>query len=402
MKKTKVNVSDINDVLTRGVSQVTVLESIREKLSSGKALRVKHGVDPTTPDLHFGYAVVYRKLRRLQEMGHTIIFLIGDFTARLGDPTGRSDARMMRSEADVRALTTTYLEQVGKVLDLKKTEVRYNSEWYGTMNAETLIGLLARFSAWRLLERDMFVKRRAEGKELRASEFIYPILQAYDSVMLKSDVTVIGSDQVFNETQARHLQEDFGQKPQDIIATQLLVGTDGKEKMSQSKGNYIRILDDATAQFGKLMSVPDDSIGAYYELLTDVSLSDIQIIKKHIESGTRNPRDIKMDLAEIIVTQFHGAQSAAKAREQFTKVFSDKKLPEEMREVPLSESALLRSALVVSGAVSSTSAATRLIEQGGVSVNGTVIKDKNHMLSVGNTYEVKAGKKIFVRFVPKR
>jgi tyrosyl-tRNA synthetase len=401
MSKNNAQNAQIQEVLTRGVSQVTVSDSITTKLASGKTLRIKHGVDPTTADLHLGYAVVYRKLKKLQDMGHTIVLLIGDFTARLGDPTGRLDARVMRGAKEVHDLAATYLDQAGAVLDIKKTEVRYNSEWYGAMSAEELIGLLARFSAWRLLERDMFVKRRAEGKELRMSELIYPVLQAYDSVMLKSDLTVIGSDQVFNETQARHLQEDFGQAPQDIIGMDLLVGTDGKEKMSQSKGNYIRIRDDAPTQFGKVMSIPDSAIAPYYTLLTDVEPSRIKSLEEHIAAGTTNPRDIKMDLAEAIVSQFHDPEQAAVARKQFVSVFTENKFPEDATKFSLSEDTLLRKALCISGAASSTSVATRLIEQGGVSVDGQVVKDKDAVLSAGKTHEVKAGKKKFIRFTPR-
>ncbi len=247
----------IKEVLTRGVEEVIVRESLEKKLKSGKVLRIKHGVDPTTSDLHIGHAVSYEKLRLLQEMGHKIVFLIGDFTARFGDPTEKLEARTLRKKEEIKDLSQNYIKQISVFLDIKKTEIRRNSQWYDKMSAGELLRLMSHFSTQRMLERDMFEERKKKGLEIVLHEPVYPVLQGYDSVMLKSDLTVNGTDGIFNELQGRKLQKDFGQAPQDIIATSILVGTDGKQKMSQSLGNFIGITEKPNEQYGKVMSIPD-------------------------------------------------------------------------------------------------------------------------------------------------
>ena len=253
----KIKTQKIEEVLTRGVEKVIKKEDLLKRLKSGKKLRVKHGIDPTTKDLHLGHSVVYLKLKELQDLGHKIVFLIGDFTGRFGDPSEKLKTRTLRSKKEVRDLAKNYLRQVGKILDFKKIEIRYNGEWYDKMKADELLILMSNFTHARMIERDMFQKRIEKGLDIGFHEPVYPLLQAYDSVMLKSDLTVCGIDQLFNELKARELQEKFGQKGQDIIATKILIGLDGKKKMSQSLGNYVGVEEKPTEQFGKIMSIPD-------------------------------------------------------------------------------------------------------------------------------------------------
>jgi len=266
----------VDRILSRGVTKVIVQKSLAKKLASGRVLRIKHGVDPTTTDLHLGHAVMYNKLRAFQEMGHKVIFLIGDFTARFGDPTDKiHGSRSIRSKDEVAALAKNYIRQACAILDKRKLEVRYNSEWYDKMSAEQLLKLMANFTEAQMMQRDMFEERRKKGLEIGLHEPVYPVLQGYDSVMLKSDATVIGSDQEFNELQGRRAQEIFGQEPQDLMLMPLLVGTDGKRKMSQSLGNDIGIAEEAGSMYGKVMSIPDEIMKEYFVLLTDMSQEEI-------------------------------------------------------------------------------------------------------------------------------
>ncbi|MCL5093796.1 MAG: tyrosine--tRNA ligase [Patescibacteria group bacterium] len=385
----------IEELLTRGVENVIDKKVLEQKLKSGKKLRVKHGVDPTTKDLHIGYAVVYNKLQELQEMGHQIVFLIGDFTARFGDPTDQGEhARKLRDAKEVREMAKNYIDQLGKILDLKKTEIRYNSEWYDKMKADELLLLMSHFTAPRMLERDMFQERLKKGETIGLHEPVYPVLQAYDSVMLESDLTVIGNDQTFNELKARDIQKDYGQEPQDVVAMEILVGLDGKQKMSQSLGNYIGITEDATTQFGKTMSIPDELIVHYFKLATRVPSEEISRIEKELKTGA-NPRDIKARLAFEIVKLYHGDKEAKKAEEEFTKIFARKEKPTEMPEVKADGKKLI-DILVENGLVASKSEARRLATQKAIKKDDKVVTDLEFEAEKG-VYQV--GKRRFIKVV---
>lgn len=385
------------DLLSRGVEEIIQRASLEEKLRSGRPLRIKHGVDPTTQDLHLGYATVYQKLRAFQDLGHTIIFLVGDFTARFGDPTDRIQQRQLRAKDEIESKAQSYIKQIGKILDIKKTEIRRNSEWYEKMSAEELLQLLSRFTISRLLERDMFEKRLRAKKEIGYHEPVYPILQAYDSVQLKSDFTVIGTDQKFNELQGRILQKEFGQAPQDVMTMKLLVGTDGQRKMSQSLGNYIGITESGNEMYGKVMSIPDPVILHYFELATQVPLGELKTIKESLAGG-ENPRNIKARLAKEIVQQYHGAAAAKKAAAEFDKIFRDKKVPTAMPSLKPPATAISLAELLVSAKLAaSKSEARRLIEQGGVKVNDQVQTEWQRPMRFIKGMVIQAGKRKFVK-----
>ena len=387
----KINSRRIEEFLERGVSEIVKKESLKKKLESGARLRIKHGVDPTTKDLHLGHSAVYLKMRDLQEMGHKIIFLIGDFTGRFGDPTQKLVARQLRPKKEVRDMAKNYLRQAGKIIDLKKAEVRHNSEWYDKMSLEDLLKLMSKFTIHRMLERDMFQKRIEQKKEIRFQEPVYPLLQGYDSVVLKADVAICGNDQLFNEIKGRELQEEFDQEPQDVIAMKMLVGLDGKEKMSQSLGNDIKIEDPPEEQYGKIMSIPDILIKEYFELATRVPLKDV-------EKGS--PRDLKAQLARTIVEMYHGKSQAEKAEDNFNKVFRDRQNPENIPEVRVSEKKLpLLDLLMKTGLVSSKSEAKRLIEQKGVKINKKTQDDWDKEVETKKGMVIQVGKRRFVRII---
>lgn len=381
------------DILLRGVHDITVRKSLEKKLASGKKLRIKHGVDPTTADLHLGYAVIYRKLRAFQELGHTVIFLIGDFTGRFGDPTDKEKTRVMRSKHDVEAAAKSYIDQIGLMLDTKKLEIRRNSEWYDKMSAEDLLRVMSEFTIARMLERDMFQKRIKEGKEIGLHEPVYPVLQAWDSVQLKSDVTVIGTDQTFNELQARGLQERNGQAPQDVMSMNILVGTDGKKKMSQSSPDHcIGLKDVPEEMYEKIMSIPDKVIPNYAELLTNWS--------SQAYNNPPNPLAIKGQLAWEIVEWLHGEAGASRAQRYFNRVHRDRKDPDVIEQIE--EPFEFKIPISVSAAKLfnvSNSESRRLIEQGGIKFNGRVIKDPNEETKEG-VYQ--KGKRHFKRLVKKK
>lgn len=377
----------IEELLTRAVEKVIKKDDLIKKLSSGKKLRVKHGVDPTTKDLHLGYSTVYLKLKELQDMGHKIVFLIGDFTGRFGDPTEKTEARKLRDIKEVKKLAKNYLKQVGKVLDLKKTEIRYNSEWYGKMKADELLVLMSNFTTARMLERDMFQERAKKGLETGLHEPVYPVLQAYDSVMLKSDLTVCGTDQLFNELKARELQEKFNQTGQDIIATKLLVGTDGKQKMSQSLGNYIGFEDSPEEQFGKIMSIPDELLDDYFELVTRIS-----------PNKNDNPKDSKIRLAKEIVKTYYSEKEADKAEKEFNNVFKNKGIPEDISEVKIKEKELnILDLLLKTKLVSSKSEARRLVEEGAVKIDDVIEKDWQAKVETRPGLVIQIGKRRFAK-----
>jgi len=389
--------AQLEELLTRRVDSVIGGKELSEALASGKKLRIKHGVDPTTPDLHLGYSVVYHKLREFQDLGHTVVFLIGSFTARFGDPDGKEQTRTLRSAKDVDRLAKDYLKQAFTVLDPNKTEVRYNAEWYDKMSAEELIRLMSHFTYSQMMERDMFQKRIKEKLEIRFHEPIYPVLQGYDSVMLKSDVTVIGTDQTFNEMRGRDLQRDFGQEPQAIISVPLLVGTDGVQKMSQSLGNYIGIAEGPGEQYGKIMSIPDSLIYTYFDMATDVDRGTLNQIKKQLADKNTNPRDIKMSLAHTIVTMYHGGRKADTAQANFVRVFQKGSAPTEMTEVKLAKATALFDLLVEHKMIASKTEGRRLIEQGGIRIDDVQVSDPNLVLEPNTTATIQVGKRRFLK-----
>jgi len=372
--------SELDELLTRRVESIVGDKELRAKLVSGKKLLIKHGVDPTTANLHIGHATAYHKMREFQDLGHTVQFLIGGFTARFGDPTDRRQSRTLQSKEEVMNLAKNYLKQALKILDPKKTQVRYNSEWYDKLSAENLIGLMTHFSHQQMLERDMFQKRLKAGLEIGFHEPIYPLLQAYDSVMLKDDLTVIGTDQLFNELRGRDLQRDFGQGPQAIITVPLLVGTDGKNKMSKTLDNAINILDDPKTQYGKIMSIPDSLIYPYFNLATNLNSGELSRIKKQLADKQTNPRDLKMELAYKIVTMYHGDRAADRAQLDFIKVFQEHTAPSDMPVISLKKPTLLVDILLDNGLVSSKSEFRRLLSQKGIKVDSQTITNLDYKI----------------------
>ncbi|MDP2600002.1 MAG: tyrosine--tRNA ligase [Deltaproteobacteria bacterium] len=377
--------------LSRGAAELLTPSELEAKLHKGKPLRVKAGFDPTIADLHLGHTVVMQKLKQFEELGHQVIFLIGDATARVGDPSGQSKTRPTLSAKEIEQNAKTYLDQAFKILDKKKTEVRRNSEWFKKMNAMEIVDLAGHYNVARMLEREDFKKRYTEGGQVTIQEFIYPLMQGYDSVVLKADVELGGSDQKFNLAVARDIQRAHAQDPEVILTMPLLVGTDGVKKMSKSYGNYIGITEPPKEIFGKLMALSDEMMWHYYELLTDEDLSAAK--KMH-------PKEAKIALAKAIVTRYHSAKEAEAAAEEFEKVFGQKGKPGEIEEKVLSRKAPLGSlvqVIVQTGLVPSKSEARRLIEQGGVTVDDQKIQDIHAQITTTSDHLIKVGKRRFLR-----
>ncbi len=379
-------------VIKRGAVQIISEEELKKKLEESikakRPLKIKAGFDPTAPDIHLGHTVLLRKLRQFQDLGHQVIFLIGDFTGRIGDPSGKSEIRKQLTKEEVRKNAATYKKQVSKVLDLHKLKIVFNGAWFDRMKGLEFGQLLARYTATRLLERDDFSARLKERKPLYMSELIYPLLQGYDSVMLKSDIELGGTDQIFNLLVGRDLQKDFGQPQQVVITMPLLEGTDGVQKMSKSYFNYIGINEPAADMFGKIMSISDELMLKYFELLTDEDLSRIR---------SMHPKEAKMLLAESISAQYHGAQEAAKAKEGFEKVFSAKELPLDMPQFRITQPQAILAVLVSSGLVKSGNEARRLIKQGAVEFDKIVIKDEKFIIVKSGV--MKAGSRRFLKII---
>ncbi len=393
-------VAQAMQTVMRGCEELLVASEFVDKLArserTGKPLRVKLGLDPTAPDLHLGHTVVLNKLRQMQDLGHTVIFLIGDFTALIGDPTGRNATRPPLSPEEIRANAQTYFNQASLVLDSEKTEIRYNSEWNDALGARGMITLAARYTVARMLERDDFTKRYRGGTPISVHEFLYPLVQGYDSVALQADLELGGTDQKFNLLVGRELQREYGQEPQCILTMPLLVGLDGVEKMSKSKGNVVGLLDAPSEMFGKLMSISDALMWNYLELLSFRSLTAITALKAEVAAG-RNPRDVKVDFAMEIVERFHSRAAAIKALEDFEARFKQGEIPEDIAEMTLSGAPIgIVAALKQSGLAPSTSEAIRNIEQGGVRIDGEKIVDRQLQLSAG-TYVLQVGKRKFAR-----
>lgn len=394
------------DIIKRGIVELISEGELVSKLKKGKPLRIKAGFDPTAPDLHLGHTVLLQKLKQFQELGHHIIFLIGDFTAMIGDPTGVSETRKVLTPEQVQENANTYEKQVFKILDRTKTEVRFNSEWLGKMSPMDFTSLGAKHTVARMLERDDFKKRFKEGKDISILEFYYPLFQGYDSVKLQADVEIGGTDQKFNLLMGRTLQKRYGQESQVVMTLPLLVGTDGIQKMSKSYGNFIGIMEPAKEIVGKMMSLSDEVMWLYFELLSDKSLEDVKILKKDVESGKAHPKQVKMNLASEIATRFHGEKVAQKAVEEFDQVFKNKGLPDQIEEENLdasSQEILVVDLLSQLQLVSSKSDARRMIQQNAVTINDQKIDQVDKVLKCSGSYLIKVGKKRFkkVKFVTK-
>jgi tyrosyl-tRNA synthetase len=379
------------EIIRRGAHELIVEEELEKKLKSGRKLRVKLGLDPTAPDLHLGHTVVINKLRHFQDLGHQVQFLIGDFTGMIGDPTGKNQTRPPLTREAIRKNAQSYRDQVFKILDADKTQILFNSEWSDKLGAEGMIRLASQYTVARLLERDDFSKRYKANEPIAVHELLYPLMQGYDSVAMKADVELGGTDQKFNLLVGRELQRSAGQEPQVILTMPLLEGLDGKEKMSKSLGNYVGIAEPAQEMFGKLMSISDELMWRYLELLSFRSSGELSVLKKEAGQG-RNPKEIKVLLAKEIVERFHSQAAAAQAEEAFEARFRDGQLPENLPEKTVSETNIVK-VLREAGLVPSTNEASRMIEQGGVKVNGEKISDRNLQLTRGETVVIQVGKR---------
>ena len=382
---------------------------LKKSMASGKPLRVKAGFDPTAPDLHLGHTVLIQKLKHFQDLGHQVIFLIGDFTGLIGDPSGKSETRPPLTEEEVKLNAATYQRQIFKILDPEKTVIDFNSRWMKPLQAHDLIRLAARYTVARMLERDDFHKRYHSQTPISIHEFLYPLIQGYDSVALKADVELGGTDQKFNLLVGRDLQREYGQAPQIVLTMPLLEGLDGVQKMSKSLGNYVGIDEPAGTMFGKIMSVSDTLMIRYYELLTDITPDALARLKEDLASGARHPRQVKEELAVELVARYHGRSAAQDAAQEFTHIFREKGLPEEIEEVTLMkivgaaaagdaqgvEAFDLPHIMVAAGTASSTSEARRLIKQGAVKIDGEKVGDVNLELSPGGTSLLQVGKRRF-------
>jgi tyrosyl-tRNA synthetase len=392
------------EVIRRGADDVILEEDLVRKLAKGKPLRVKAGFDPTAPDLHLGHTVLLNKMRQFQELGHHVMFLIGDFTGMIGDPTGRNVTRPPLTPEQIAANAETYKSQVFKVLDASRTEIMFNSSWCSQLGSAGLVKLAGSYTVARMLERDDFSKRFAEQRPISIHEFLYPLVQGYDSVAMRADVELGGTDQKFNLLVGRELQKQYGQESQVIITMPLLEGLDGVNKMSKSLGNYVGITDAPNDMFGKLMSVSDELMWRYIELLSFESLETIRGWKRDIDTGA-NPRDVKVRFAQEIVARFHDRRSADAALEDFESRFRHGGIPEDLveqvMEVPGADAAIAQ-VLKSAGVCPSTSDAHRMIEQGGVRVNGEKVSDKSLRLPAGVTYVLQVGKRKFAKVTLKK
>ncbi|MEI0549824.1 tyrosine--tRNA ligase [Brachyspira intermedia] len=394
MEDKKYSVDESIELITRGISEVIGLEEIKEKLKSGKQLTVKAGFDPTAPDIHLGHTVLLRKMRHFQLLGHKIIFLIGDFTGRIGDPSGKTKTRPRLTLEDVLKNAETYKQQVFKILDPEKTIVEFNSKWLEKMSFADVLGLTSRYTVAQMIERDDFSKRYKNGQPISIMEFLYPLAQGYDSVSLECDVELGGNDQKFNLLVGRTLMKEYGLSPQAVITVPLLEGLDGVEKMSKSLGNYIGIYDSPKDMYGKAMSIPDSLISKYMELLTDIPLDDIKNYVKAMENG-ENPRNIKGILAKEIVKIYHGEAEALNAEEEFKRIFSSKGLPDEIEEVTVNKDDNILNVLSVCMSSESKSNLKRLVSQGSVTLDNEKINDINAVISKEGI--LKVGKRNFFK-----
>jgi tyrosyl-tRNA synthetase len=402
------DVDDQLEYLTKGCVDVVPAEQLAEKLNrarlTGEPLVVKVGFDPSAPDLHLGHTVVIRKMRHFQQLGHRVVFLIGDFTGLIGDPTGKKSTRPQLTPEEIQVNAATYRRQIYKLLDPDSTVIDFNSRWLGALGSADWIRLAAKVTVAQMLERDDFRTRYESQQPIALHEFLYPLAQAYDSVALDVDVELGGTDQLFNLLVGRHLMREHGMEPQIVMTLPLLEGLDGVEKMSKSLGNYVAVEDEPVEMFGKLMSISDDLMWKYWLLLTDRSEAEITSNRRQVDAGTKHPMEVKKELATSVLTEFHSAEEAAAAREEFERVFSGGHLPQEIPEIVIAatgEVMLLSKLLVEGGLASSNSEARRLIQQGGVRVEGEAVRDIQAEMSTTATQPVllQVGKRRFARVI---
>lgn len=387
-------------IIKRGAVELVSEEDLVAKLKKGKPLRVKAGFDPTSPDLHLGHTVLMQKLKQFQDLGHTAIFLIGDFTARVGDPSGRNEARPMLEADVIKRNSKTYIDQASKILDMKRTEVRYNSEWLGKMSWLEIAELGAKQTVARMLERDDFKKRMKEGHDITVLEFYYPLLQAQDSVALNADVELGGTDQIFNLLMGRTIQKRSAQESQVVLTMPLLVGTDGVQKMSKTYGNYVGISEPPREMFGKIMSISDELMWTYYELLSDLTLDEVEKLREKVVVGELHPKLAKESLAMELIERFHSEKDAMAARDEFERMFAKKEMPDEINEIEIpSQGAeiLLVDAIIAADLCVSKSDARRMIQQNAVEVDGKKIQDIASKISTKKGVLLKVGKRRFAR-----
>ena len=394
-----INIDEQIKIISKGVDEIIGLEELKEKLKSKKELVVKLGLDPSAPDIHLGHTVVLRKLKQIQDLGHKVVIIIGDFTGKIGDPTGKSKARKPLTTEQVLENAKTYETQIFKILDREKTEVKFNSEWLSKMTFEEVIKLAAKSTVARMLERDDFKKRYESNMSISLHEFFYPLMQGFDSVEIKADIEMGGTDQRFNVLMGRMLQKEFGQEPQSIIIMPLLEGLDGENKMSKSLGNYIGIDESATIMFEKAMSIPDGLIIKYFELVTDIHPDIIERIRKDLEEDNVNPRDVKISLAKEIVELYHGKEEAKLAEDRFRKVFQKGEIPDDIKTVEVNSGDFNLADIVLGNKlVPSKKEFRRLVEQGGVKVNGESISNIDEV-SLASKFIIQIGKKKFIKVI---
>lgn len=393
------------EIIKRGcveiISEKDLLEKLQRSYNKDIPLKIKVGFDPTAPDIHIGHTVLIEKMRQFQELGHIIIFLIGDFTGMIGDPTGKSEIRKSLTKEEILKNAGTYKEQIFKILDDQKTKIVFNSSWLEQMTAAELINLQAKLTVARMLEREDFKQRFKNHNPISIHEFIYPLLQGYDSVVLESDIELGGTDQRFNLLMGRELQKEYGKEEQIIIIMPLLEGLDGIKKMSKSLNNYVGISEHPREIYGKLMSITDELMIKYYELLSQISLNEFKALKEGLNSSTIHPKKVKEDLAIEIIRKYYDSDSALNAKEEFDRVFKEKKLPDEILEIKINwieDEMWLPKIMKLASIVTSTGEAMRLIKQGAVEINGIKINDTNKKLKVGN-YLIKIGKRRFVKLI---
>ncbi|HPB00834.1 MAG TPA: tyrosine--tRNA ligase [Candidatus Marinimicrobia bacterium] len=396
------------EIIKRGVEELISEEEMVRKLENSikthQPLRIKQGFDPTAPDIHLGHTVGIRKLRQFQELGHTIVLIIGDYTGLVGDPSGKNETRPRLQYETLMKNAETYENQFFKILDRSKTEIHYNGEWFAKMKFDEIMNLAAKFTVARILERDDFTKRYKEGNPISLHEFFYPLMQGYDSVAIKADVELGATEQKFNLLTARDVQREYGQEPQVILTLPVLEGIDGGQRMSKSLGNYIGIDDEPDEMYGKIMSIPDNLILKYFTLVTDYSLAQLQEVKRRLNDGQTNPMVLKKELARAIIKMYHSESAARQAEQNFEQIFSKKEIPDDIEEIIIPSSDLpkpLVKLLTECGAVSSNGEARRLIQQGGVRINDEKISDINYAIQNKGEYITKVGKRRFFKFIVK-
>lgn len=400
--KITTNKQKIQTLLKRAVSDIVLLNHLGKVLNSDKKLRIKFGIDPTAPDIHLGHTVPLIKLRQFQDLGHKAVLIIGDFTAKIGDPSGREESRKPLKESEIKKNLKNYLDQAGKIIDIKKTETHFNSEWFNKMKASDFYQLAAHMSIQQVLKRADFKKRIEAGQDIVSTEMMYPLFQGYDSVMVKADVEIGGEDQLLNLLAGRRIQRSYGMPEQDVLTTWLIEGTDGKRKMSKSFGNYIGINEKPEIMFAKIMSIPDSLIIKYFKALTNVPESEIRLFESEMIQGNLNPRDLKSKLAFEIVKNYHGEGKAKKAEEEFERVFRKHELPENIEEFSISvKSCLIIELLIRTGLASSRSDARRKVLENAVRVDSSIVNDPNKIINIYEGMIVQYGNRNFRKVIKK-